>query len=501
MEVIISGITSVLTPYSIVLMFFGTALGIIFGALPGLSATMGIALCLPMTYTMNSAQAIALLIGIYIGGISGGLVSAILINVPGTSSSIATCFDGNPMAERGESGRALCVGLTSSFIGTLLSFLVLITVAPKLAQFTLKFSPYDYFAVCLFSLTLIGTLISGSVIKGLISGLIGILLGCVGVAPITGTIRYTLGFRQLRGGLSSTAAMVGIFAVGAIMSSIVKGFDSGTKPVRQYKMRGTGFTRKEFRGQIPNFLRSALIGIGIGILPGIGGGTSNLIAYGVAKSSSKYPEKFGTGIIDGIVASETSNNASIGGALVPLLTIGIPGDTCTAMLLGALTIQGLTPGPLLFNTDGKFVYGLFGAVFFCTLIMIFLEYFGMSAIVKILDIPRWILLPCIMMVCMVGVFSSNNRVFDLWTMLFFGAIGFLFSLFGFPTAPIILGFIIGPYMEEYLLRSISLGRGSLAGIFQKPIAMFFLIVALVFVSYTVYKNIKHGKLAADVDED
>lgn len=501
MSLLISGMQSILNPVCILLMIFGTALGIIFGALPGLSATMGIALCLPMTYTMNSIQAIALLIGIYIGGISGGLVSAILINVPGTASSIATCFDGYPMAERGEAGKAMGIGLMSSFIGTFLSFLVLVTIAPTLAQYTLKFGPYEYFAVCVFALTLIGTLISGSVIKGLTSGIFGILLGCVGIAPVTGTVRFTFGIRAMKAGFGSTPAMVGIFAIGATLAAIMKGFEHDSGQTMQYKMHGFGMSLKGWLSHWLNIFRSALIGIGIGILPGIGGGTSNLVAYGVAKSSSKHPEKFGTGIPDGIIASETSNNASIGGALVPLLTIGIPGDTVTAILLGALVIQGLTPGPLLFSTNGAFVYALFAAVLVCNVLMIVMEYFGMTAIVKILKVPRYILLPVVMAICMVGVYSSNNQIFDLWTMLIFGAVGFIMTLFGFPTAPVILGFIIGPYMEQYMLRAVMLGRGSLVGIFTRPIAMFFLIAAVLFVVFITYKQFKSKSISADSEDN
>lgn len=490
MNDILTGILSVTTPFALLLMAIGTALGIIFGALPGLSATMGIALCLSMTYKMASLDAIALLIGIYVGGISGGLVSAILINIPGTQSSIATTFDGYPMAKQGKAKEALGIALMASFIGTLISFIALITIAPTLAQITIKFTPFEYFAIVLFSLTLIGTLISGSVTKGLLSGVLGLMLGCVGVAPVTGTIRFIFDVTNLKAGFSQTPAMVGMFALGAQLNMIQKGFNTKQQSIEQGKMQGFGMPFKGWLHQSFNIIRSALIGIGIGILPGIGGGTSNLIAYGVAKSQSKYPEKFGTGIPDGIIASETSNNASVGGALIPLLTVGIPGDTVTAMLLGALTIQGLTPGPLLFKTNGVFVYGLFACVLISTIMMVVIEYFGMRTIIKIMSIPRFILLPIVLVVCMVGVFAYNNRIFDLWVMLFFGLIGYLMNQFNYPNAPVILAFILGPYLETYMLRAQQLGRGSLAPIFQRPIAMAFIIVTVAFVLSTAYKQIK-----------
>jgi len=490
---VLTGILSVLTPTALLLMAAGVILGIVFGALPGLSATTGIALCLPITYQLGSTDAIALLIGIYVGGISGALVAAILINVPGTVASAATCFDGHPMAQKGKAAEALGIGLMSSFLGTLLSFIALITLAPKLAQITIHFSPFEYSAIVLFSLTLIGTLISGSVVKGLLSGVVGMLLGCVGVAPGSGSLRFTFGIVQLSSGFSQTPAMVGVFALGSQLGLISKGFKVKEGEIRQCRMHGFGMPFKEWLRHTPNIIRSALIGIGIGILPGIGGGTSNLIAYGVAKSSSKTPEKYGTGIPDGIIASETSNNASIGGALVPLLTVGIPGDTVTAMLLGALTIQGLTPGPLLFNTNGVFVYGLFTAVLVSTFMMVVLEYTGMRYIVKVMGVPRYTLLPIILVICMTGVFSSNNRLSDLWVMLFFGIVSFLLSRNGFPTAPMILGFILGPYLETYLLRAQQLGRGSMMPIFGRPVAMAFLVITVFFVVFQVRRNIKRVK--------
>lgn len=497
MSTILAGMMSVCTPMALGLMLCGVVLGIVFGALPGLSATTGIALCLPLTFKLSPVDSIALLIGIYVGGISGSLISAILINVPGTAASVASCFDGHPMAQQGKAGNALGIGLMASFIGTLLSFIALVTIAPTLAQITIKFTPFEYFAIVLFSLTLIGTLISGSVVKGLLAGVTGVLLGCVGVAPGTGTLRFTFNVVELSAGLSQTPGMVGVFALGAQLGIISKGFKAHEDEVQQCKLKGFGMPLADWIKQIPNIIRSALLGIGIGILPGIGGGTSNLIAYGVAKSCSKYPEKFGTGIPDGIVASETSNNASVGGALIPLLTVGIPGDTVTAMLLGALTIQGLTPGPLLFNTNGVFVYGLFTAVLISTIMMIIVEYSGMRAVVKILGAPRYILLPVILVICMAGIFTCNNRVFDLWIMLFFGIIAFIMSRYGFPTAPMILGFILGPYLETYMVRANQLGRGSLMPIFQRPIAMGFLIVMAAFVVFQIYTNVKKMKAGND----
>ena len=318
----------------------------------------GIALFLPVTYSLRPIKGMALLIAIYIGAVSGGLIAAILINIPGTPASVATCFDGSPLAKKGQAYKALGVGTVFSFLGTIFGILVLVFVSPIIAEFALKFGPAEYFAVAIFSLTLISSLSGKSLVKGLISAALGIVFVTVGAAPIDAVDRYTFGFSGMRGGFDILTVLVGLYAISEILSTAAnkKQLIAGSGQVMQFKGKGFGFTLKEFLSQKVNFLIAALIGVGIGILPGIGGATSNILAYSVIKNKSKYPEKFGTGIIDGVVASETANNATIGGAMVPLLTLGIPGDTNTAVLLGALTMQGIAAGPQLFTQHGEWVY-------------------------------------------------------------------------------------------------------------------------------------------------
>ena len=470
---IVSGFLSVFNGYCIALIFAGVVIGIIFGALPGLTATMAIALCLPLTYSMGTIQSLCILMGLYIGGISGGLISAILLKIPGTPSSIATTFDGAPMAERGEAGRALSVGVFYSFLGTVISIAALIGIAPVLAQFTLKFGPYEYFAVGLFSLTMVGSLVSGSVAKGLGGCVLGLCLAMVGAAPSSGTLRYTFGFHGLDNGFSMLPVMIGLFAVSEILSAAEAGVKTGKDEAHTYKLKGIGVSLKEFVEQLWNMLRSALIGIGIGILPGIGGGTSNLIAYIVARNQSKHPEKFGTGCIDGIIASETSNNASVGGALIPLLTLGIPGDTGTAMLLGAFMMHGVSVGPMLFKTDGVLVYGVFAATIIATVFMLLVELGCMPILVKILAVPRHILLPVIMALCCVGAYGNNNRMFDVATVFIFGLLGYVLKKLGFSSTPVILGFILENTVEMYLLRGMQYSQGSWVPFFTSPIALVF----------------------------
>ena len=491
---ILEGFMAIMNPSCLGLIIGGTVIGIIFGALPGLTSTMAIALCLPITYTLNTIQGLSLLMGLYIDGISGGLISAILIKIPGTPSSIATTFDGGPMAEKGEAGKALGVGVFYSFIGTMISIAVLIFLAPYIAQWTIKFGPYEYFAIGVFSLTMVGSLVSGSIAKGLASCAIGLCVAQVGAAPLTSALRFTFGNHQLDNGFALLPVLIGLFAITEVLLAAEEGLKVEGGANVKYKMHGIGITLKEFKEQFGNMIRSAAIGIGIGILPGIGGGTSNMIAYMAAKNGSKHPEKFGTGCIDGIIASETSNNASIGGALIPLLTLGIPGDTATAMLLGALMIKGISTGPLLFKTNGVLVYSIFGAVIVATFAMLFFEFLGMRLFVKVLSVPRWLLLSIVIALCCVGAYGTNSRMFDVWTVLFFGLIGFGLKKFGFSLSPMLLGFILEPTIETNLMRGMQYSQGNAWAFITSPIADVFWIITIVSVILTVRKEKKRAKL-------
>ncbi|MBZ4646212.1 MAG: hypothetical protein JG777_1701 [Clostridia bacterium] len=497
LEMFIAGFGAIFTVKAIILIVVGVAVGIIFGAIPGLTATMAVALCLPITFGMEPVHGMALLIGLYIGGVSGGLISAILLKIPGTPSSIATCFDGHPMAAKGEAGKALGVGIFFSFLGGLFSFFILFFIAPPLAEVALKFGPFEYFAIAIFSLTMIASLAGNSLAKGLASGMIGMALALIGTAPIDAYPRFTFGISELDAGFDLLPALIGLFAISEILNTAENSANIKKDEIRDYSIRGFGFTMAEFKSQILNFIRSSIIGTGIGILPGIGGGTSNILAYLAAKNQSKHPEKFGTGIIDGIVASETANNATIGGALVPLLTLGIPGDTVTAMLLGGLMIHGITPGPLLFRDSGDIVYGIFAALIVANIVMLIMEFFGLRLFVRLLSIPKHILLPIILALCVVGAFGLNNRVFDVWTILFFGILGYVLEKFKYPSAPIILGFILGPIAETNLRRGLMYTNGDFLPFLTKPIAGAFLAIAVFSAVMSVRSNLKNAKKAKE----
>ncbi|MCI8949172.1 MAG: Tat pathway signal protein [Lachnospiraceae bacterium] len=493
-EMIGAGFASVFGLQTLLLIAAGVVLGIVFGSIPGLNTAMAVALCLPITYTLSAVDGIAMIMGLFIGGASGGLISAILLNIPGTAASIATTFDGHPMMRKGQAGKALGIGIVFSFIGGFLSMLALIFVAPVLSDLAIKFTPVEYFAVAFFSLTLMATLSGKSMVKGLISGFMGMAIAMVGMSPIDLTERYTFGRIELMSGFSMIAVLTGAFAISEVLKSAKESMGSGIQKeqISGFTIKGFGFSLKEFVSQIGNCIKSAVVGILIGILPGIGAGTANIVAYTTVKNTSKYPEKFGTGIIDGVVASETANNASVGGALIPLLTLGIPGDVASALLIGGLMIHGINPGPMLFVTNAPLVYTIFAALFVANICMLVLEYFGMRLFVKVLAVKKYALLPIIVILCSVGAFGSGNRVFDCICLMFFGIYGYFMWCLRYPLGPMIIGFILGPMAETNLRRAIMAVDGNVWAFFQRPIAVFFFLAAILSVVVTILQN-RRGK--------
>ncbi|MCD2435324.1 tripartite tricarboxylate transporter permease [Acidaminococcus sp. NSJ-142] len=487
---VLEGALSVLNPTTLFIILVGVIVGIIFGSIPGLTSTMAVALCLPITFGMSPLDGISMLIALYVGGTSGGLISAILLKIPGTPSSVATTFDGAPMAEKGEGGRALGIGIVYSFLGTVLSIGALFFIAPPLAKLALKFGPIETFSICVFALTMIAAMISDNPFKAVMAGVVGVVISLFGISDITGSARFTFGFSELENGFSQLPVMIGLFATAEILKAASEGISDKKGTVLSYKIKGFGFTWQEFKDHFVNFIRSALIGIGIGILPGIGGATSNIVAYSVARQQSKHPEKYGTGYMGGIVASETSNNASIGGALIPLLTLGIPGDTVTAIILGGLMLHGIVPGPLLFQNNGELVYGLFAGLIVATFIMLIVEFGGIRAFVRVLDVPKYILFPIIFVLCIVGTYGTNHSMFDVWTSLIFGVIGFFMSKYGYPQAPMILGLVLGQAIEQNLLRGMQYTDNNFWAFFESPIAAVFLSISIFVILWAVYKQVK-----------
>ncbi len=492
---------SSLSVENVLLIVLGVIVGLIFGAIPGLSTTMAVALFLPITFAMSMYPSLSILMGLYIGGFSGGLISAILLNIPGTAASLMTCLDGHPMAQRGEAGKALGLGIFSSFLGGGISIIALILIAPLLAKIALQFGSFEYFSLTFFALSIIVTMSSKDIVKGTISGLLGILVAMIGPAPVDTYPRFTFGITSLESGIDSTVVLIGIFAIAEIlaMADRKSKAEANTVAVQNYKIKGFGFTFIEYWKEKFNVLRSSVIGILIGILPGIGGALASIISYNTAKKMSKTPDEFGKGCNAGLVASETANNAAIGGAMIPLLALGIPGDAVTGLLLGAFTMKGVQPGPLMFQNSVNTIYFIFLAMIIANVVMLIANYFSIPVFVRLLNIPKRILFPIVGFLCVLGVYGLNSSPSDLILMLAFGIVGFFMKKWGLKAQPFIIGILVGFMAEQNFRRAIMFSGGSLVPFFTSPISLLFLIAAFGSIGYTVYKAIRHQAVAVEDD--
>jgi len=483
MELFVLGIQNVFQPTCLILIFLGTFFGIIFGAIPGLTATMGVALLIPFTFTMSAIEGTALLIGVFIGGISGGLISASLLRMPGTPSSVATTFDAYPMVKNGQAGLALGIGIFSSVFGGIVTSFGLALIAPQVVKIALKFGYFEYFSLGIFALTIVVTLAKGTMIKGLLAACFGLLFSFFGAAPVDMTYRFTFGLNSMKGGFSLLPVLIGLFAISQIMTEIL---NPSEVLVPKVDTKNILPPLSIFTKDWKNLIRSTLIGFFIGILPGIGSATSNIVAYGQAKQNSDHPEKFGTGYAPGIIASEASNNATTGGALIPLITMGIPGDGVTAIMLGGLMIHGLHPGPLLFQYNPDLVNSIFVSVFLANIFMFIIMIIGIRFLILVLKTPKKYLLPVILILCIVGAFALNNRMFDVWSLFLFGIIGFMLEKLKFPLTPLILGIVLGPIIEINIRQGLMASSGSFLPIFTRPISLVFIILSILSVILPIY---------------
>ncbi|MGH4039100.1 MAG: tripartite tricarboxylate transporter permease [Sphaerochaeta sp.] len=480
MNVIMVGFSVLFSdPMNIVLLASGIFMGIFFGAIPGLTATLGVALMIPFTFNLLPVQGVTLLVSIYVGGISGGLITATLINIPGTPSSIFTCLDGYPMAKNGKPTEALAIGVFASLLGGTFSAIVLFGIAPQLAKVSLFFGNWEYFAVALMGVSIVVAMSGNNLVRGLLGALIGLLLGAVGMDSVTGVSRLTFGNWQLQGGISMTALMMGLFAIREIFDQTA---DMNKEKIK-VNLGKVSFLPpfKAMKGCGKAISIGSLVGSAIGILPGIGQNAATILAYNQAKNVSKHPEKFGKGSPEGICASESSNNAVNGGALIPLLTLGIPGDMTTAMLIGGLMIHGLQPGPLLFSSNTKVVGAVMAAYFVANVVMYFMELGLMKVFVKMINVKLALLFPAIIVCCVLGVLSLNNRIFDVWILLIFGVFGYIIKQLNVDLTPVILGFILGPIVEKYFRMGMIASDGNFADILTRPVAVICLLISLIFI--------------------
>lgn len=477
----------------------GVVGGIIFGAIPGMTATMAVAVFLPLTYALDLTQGVALLIGLYVGGVSGGLVPAVLLNIPGTPASITTTFDGFPMTEKNEGERALKIGIFSSLIGGLISLGVLTFFAPTLASFALEFTPVEKFLLILFALTVIVSLSKGGLIVGTFSGVLGIYISLMGrhSSSFGGNNQYRLlpDFLKdtLESGFSLLPVLIGLFAIGQIIVECEKGMKS-EKTYSFELSKGKGFNLRDFKGQTVNLIRSSLIGTFIGILPGVGGSAASILSYSQAKSFSKNPDELGTGKPEGIIASEAANNGLTGGALIPLLSLGIPGDATTAILIGAFALQGIAVGPTFIRTNPETWNGILIALLMANIFMFLVMFYAIKTLSKIVMVPKQIIYPIIVVMCAVGSYAIRYGImFDIWTVVIFGFVGYLFNKFGLKAAPFLIGFILGKQLEQNLLQSIAYYNSWSIFFTKGPIAWFLWLCIIISLAYSVYENIKDMK--------
>jgi putative tricarboxylic transport membrane protein len=470
-------------PFVILTTALGILFGIIVGAIPGLSATMGVALLVPLTFIMQPSQGLLMLVGIFCGAVYGGSISAILFRVPGTAAAVMTMIDGNEMTKKGQSQKALQASIWASFVGGVMSAFALMFFAPALAIVALKFGPTEYFALALCGLTIISTLEASNLVKGLISGIFGLLVGTIGLDPMTGYPRFTLGQADLFDGVQLIPALIGLFSLPEILS-IVKRRGS-VKMIEGAELIDEGLTKEEIRRTAPLLAKTGVMGVIIGVLPGAGGVISSIIAYSEAKRTSKNPELFGTGIVEGVIAPEAANNGSSAASLVPMLTLGIPGSATAAIFLGAMTIHGLRPGPLLFQANSSVVYGLLVGTFYVQIIMLIFGLFGARYFARLVQIPAVFIAPSIALFSIVGAYAMGTNMFDVWIMFIFGIIGTLMKRYGFSPAALLLALVLGPILEENMAASLQISGGSLWIFVNRPLTLIIYAVTIVLIVGTI----------------
>jgi putative tricarboxylic transport membrane protein len=478
METILQGLVLIVSFKNITAIILGIIYGVILGAIPGLTATMGIALAIPFTFYMEPVTSLSFLLGTYKGGIYGGSISAILVSAPGTPAAAATVLDGYELTKKGQSGKALSMALYASVIGDMFSVSCLFVIAPPLAALALLIGPVEFCFIIIFSLTVIATISGQSMIRGLISATFGFLLGTVGLDPILGSPRFTFGSFQMENGFQIIPLLIGLFAVSEIMtqgeSRVLRRFES----IIKNGVSKSRLTLAEFKSSIRSILRSSTIGTAIGAIPGIGAAVACFVCYGRAKAASKHPEEFGKGSLEGVAAAEAGNNATVGGALIPMLTLGIPGDIVTAILLTGFLVQGLFPGPSMFKQNGDVVYALFFGLFIGNLFLLVIGHFFIKGAVTVTKVPTAILYPVIFVFCMVGSYAMQNNLFDVGVMVAFGLLGYVMRKAAFPLAPLLIAFILGPILERSLRQALITTGGEIIPFFKSPISIIFLVLTI-----------------------
>jgi len=501
MESLLTALWNLLQPSTLIAMTAGIVAGVVGGAIPGITVTMAIILTLPFTFGMPPMQGLATMIAVFVGGSSGGLISACLIGIPGTPTTIATTFDGFPMTRKGEPGRAVWLGIWASCIGGALAGIPLVIGATWFAFLAVNFGPWEYFSLFILTLSIVASLAEQSFVKGLIAGVFGLFVTCIGSDPMMAVPRLTFGFESLRTGFPFLPILIGLFGLSQIMKDLEKtrgGQSAGVSSKTSLAVSHLAIIREIF-AQPVNLIRSTLIGLWIGILPAVGGSAANILAYDQAKKASKYPERFGTGIPDGIIASESAANANCGGSLITMMAFGIPGDAVTAVMLGALIIHGIQPGPLFVTTNTPIAYGMFAAYFLSHPLMVLVEWAILRYALRVVNLPLHILAPVILVLCVVGAFALNNIIENVWTFALFGVVGYLMVKTGFPLAPMILGVVLGDQIETNYIRAM-MTDGNWQLFFTRPASGVMLVLAALSFGYALWQRHRAALRAAASEE-
>jgi putative tricarboxylic transport membrane protein len=477
---------------NLIFCFVGVLIGTLIGVLPGIGPVTGIAILIPVTYGLSATTAIITMAGVYYGAMYGGSTTSILINLPGESASVMTMLDGYQMAKKGRAGPALGMAALASFIAGTFSIIMLTFIAPPLANYAISFGPPEYFALTFMGLTLVSALGGDAPLKAYISAVLGLLIACIGIDAQSGVARFTFTSMSLLDGVGFIGMAVGLFAI----SEILINMEEEIKQVftdAKVGIRSLFPNKQDWKDSFGALWRGSFLGFFIGTLPGSGATLCSFIAYSVEKRVSKHPEKFGTGVIEGVAAPEGANNAAAGGAMVPMLTLGIPSGGSTAVLLGALMIHGLRPGPMLFATNPDFVWGLIASMYIGNVFLVILNMPLVGIWVKLLKVPYKILMPLIITLAATGIFATDNNIFDMWIMCFFGAVGYLLRKVDIPAAPMVLALVLGPMLEMSLRQSLTLSYGSPIIFFTRPISATLFFIAILSLLFPLFKNL-WGKL-------
>jgi len=487
MEGFIYSLSVIFQPVNILLNIVGMFIGILFGALPGLTATLAIALLVPFTFGLPPIPSMILLLSIYNGGMYGGSITAVTIRTPGAPANAVTVLDGYQLALQGKAGIAISISLIAGTIGGLFSCLVMIFLSPPLSRIALKFSPVEYFSVALFGLSAIFAISGRSLLKGTMAGILGLILCTVGMDEILPIPRFTMGVRDLQTGIPFLPAVIGLFALSEAFRVIEKGEVLTEITAKIGRILPTW---KEFTGTIKETIRGSIIGTWIGMLPGAGGAIAAFMAYGESRRASRHPERFGKGELNGVASPEAANNAVTGGAMIPMMTLGIPGDTVTAVLMSALIIQGLQPGPFLFRDHMDVVYPIFSAMILSNLIMLLMGFVLLPLTSHLAYVKKDVLVPIIAILGILGSFTISGSLFYVGIAVFFGILGYILERYDFPVAPVCLSLILGPIAENSLRQSMIMSRGDVTIFFTRPISLILIILTILSVGILIYRQKK-----------